>query len=139
MENWATLYTDASGRGGYGIHGICNEGKMTVGGCCGHRDSLACELYAIVKGVEMCASAWDIDSIRIRSDSRQALRLASTASNRTLHSTRADLKALQERLARIPLQVTTEWVRGHQAGNSSSAYLNRKVDKLAREHSRGTG
>ena len=73
----ATLYTDGSGLGGYGIYGVSDHGRIECGGRCEYRDSVACELYAILEGVRTCLNQWgeNIDRILVHSDSQQALNL----------------------------------------------------------------
>lgn len=138
-NNWVTLYTDASGLGGYGIYGVSNYGKLELGGKSKYRDSIACELYAILQGIRECVKHWKgIVGVTVRSDSQQALKLAMNAIDEK-YSRRSDLKELQEQLKKTlgeEVELKTKWVRGHQSSNSSSAYLNRKVDRLAAEYSR---
>jgi ribonuclease HI len=138
-SNWVTLYTDASGLGGYGIYGVSSYGRLERGGKCSHRDSIACELFAILQGIRECVERWrKIEGVLVRSDSQQALKLAINAVEERF-SRRSDLKEIQQALKDTvgdEVELRAKWVRGHQNSNSSSAYLNRKVDKLAAEYSR---
>lgn len=137
MEKWVTLYTDGSGLGGYGIYGVSSYGKLERGGKCHYRDSVACELYAILQGIKECVKTWEIRGVTVRSDSQQALKLAVNAVEEK-YSNRPDLKNLQQDIKQSlgNIKLKAKWVRGHQSSNSSPAYLNRKVDRIAAEFSK---
>jgi ribonuclease HI len=135
----ATLYTDGSGLGGYGIYGVSDHGRIECGGRCEYRDSVACELYAILEGIRTCLNQWgeNIDRILVHSDSQQALKLTKNSFRNKL-SPREDLRELQKHFQALSKQVRVDirWVPGHQTGNSTEAYLNRKVDQIASRHNR---
>jgi ribonuclease HI len=139
---WVTCYADASfhpGQGGaWGVWLRSDAGRLVRHGACPAyvHDATVAELSAIFAGVYLALRTWGerVRGVSVRSDSQNALALADANSPlaRREHVRRLQLK-LRLLLEEARVELDCKWVRGHQpAGAGTSAYLNRRCDKLAR-------
>jgi ribonuclease HI len=134
-STWITIYTDASGNGGYAYYIRYSKEPLRIkgNGTSKYRDSNASELNAIVRAVEVALQNWDcIEGFGINSDSQTALELAKK--NSPLHR-RPDLRRLQLELRKLlgHRHIRCKWVKGHQVSNDVRAYLNNWCDSQARK------
>lgn len=146
--HWVTLYTDAGfhpvAGGTYGcrtrhrfpplrteIHGVVPHPCS---------DCNVAEMHAIVVGIEHVLTTWPrVDGVGVKTDSQTAQAILKFGAR---PHRRADFRALQERLQRAlkakeseqgsVVKVRIQWVRGHQTNESTSGWLNNRVDELAR-------
>lgn len=131
---WATLYTDASGTGGWAIWARYSEPptRITISGECEAKDSTYVELYGIVQGVKLVKETWpSVEGIGVKCDSQAALKFASY---NTPMSNRKDLRALQLELGKVlgETKIKCTWVKGHQEGTEAKVYINNWCDENAR-------
>lgn len=132
-----TLYTDASfkdGRGGWACWARSSRGRGIRSGPCPEyvKDALTAELCAVYCGVWLICQNWpETEAILVRSDCQA---VCVDPRDRTYeHETRERLRRqIVEALG--GRRIIFRWVKGHQRGNSVQAYLNRRCDQLAGEH-----
>lgn len=134
-----TLYCDASfchqsKVGGWAVWLRSDQGRHVESGpmpdyCTSSNDA---ELAAIYAGIYRAATMWpQAEVVLVRSDSDTALNWmarrheASSPGSRRLVAKIRDLEK-QHRLRLVP-----RWVQSHQRGNTTDAYLNRRVDQMA--------
>jgi ribonuclease HI len=159
-DHWCTVYTDASvvGNGAYvGVRCIWgtldpSDGPVRledIQACppaLVRADSFAAEIYGILFGVWVASQAWHehgMTGCGVRCDNKGAVELVNRwQRKRKVHHKRADIRAIFKHFAeKIPKRVyiKARWVRGHQSGNTAQAWLNNRVDALARGASGATG
>lgn len=138
-----TLYCDASWYqeervGGWAVWLRSERGRIvragTVPDYCEH--AYEAELAAIFAGVYLTTASWpDTSAIVVRSDCDAALKLMSGRNlprHQGAHMLTSKISEIQKSIRLLP-----KWVKGHQSGDSTEAWINRKVDRLAREKARG--
>lgn len=111
--------------------GPCPDWRAGTGGRRCQR-SYEAELAAIFAGIHLATTHWPQTSVIIvRSDCQQALDIIT---RRIIPKQRhAGARRLRDKIAELRRQVrlVPKWVKGHQSGNRTDAWLNRKVDELA--------
>lgn len=136
--NWCTLYTDASGTGGWAVWARHSKPPLRIkaSGAYDSSDAVLLELYAIYQGVLLIKETWaDIEGIGVRCDCQPAIALANEANkpDGKLHR-RADLRQMQldirDTLGQTHLKC--KWVKGHQGTATTQGWLNNWCDKNAR-------
>jgi ribonuclease HI len=100
-------------------------------------DPTVAELSAIFAGVYLALRTWGerVRGVSVRSDSQNALALADANSPlaRREHVRRLQLK-LRLLLEKASVELDCKWVKGHRPVRAgTSAYLNGRCDKLARQ------
>jgi len=136
-----TLYCDASfcpdkKVGGWAIwlrseHGRIVEDGPTPEYC---QNSYEAELAAIYAGIYRTSRRWPMTAaILVRSDCQTALDLMENRYEARSGGGRRLATKIQELKARHDLRLIPRWVKGHQRGSKTDAWLNNKVDELARK------
>jgi len=140
-----TLYCDASwyGRlqvGGWAVWLRSERGRIVEKGAapdyCAY--SYEAELSAIFAGIHLTTDSWpETEAILVRSDCEQALGLLT--GKQQPNPDHAGACRLVERLRHYQdehkFRLIPRWVKGHQNGNKTDAWLNRRVDRMARQAS----
>lgn len=141
-----TLYCDASFDhtvriGGWGVWLRSDAGRVVRGGpapdYCAR--SYEAELAAIYAGAWLAVRTWpQTRLVLVRSDCDQALRIMDGRSApRSDHAAALRLHARLKKLRREHgVRLRARWVKGHQRGNETDAWLNRRVDEIARDNMR---
>ena len=136
-----TLYCDASFCphhlvGGWAIWLRSEQGRIVEDGptpdyC---DQSNEAELAAIYAGIYRTSKRWPTTTaILVRSDCQTALELMDKKyrpRSRGAHRLASKIHRLQEEGG---FRLIPRWVKGHQRGNKTDAWLNNKVDELARK------
>ncbi len=140
---WVTLYTDASvGNDGaaWAAWLRCDLGRLVHSGAFApdlfppnKHDSTLAEILAILEGVRIGREHWKTASgFLVRTDSQAA---ADILRYRAPPHRRADFRAAQERLRSLlapDIKIRTTWIPGHQKPDHTKAWINDRVDALAR-------
>lgn len=139
---WVTLYTDASFRtkGGWGIWLRSAKGRIVKSGECPGiiDDSAAAEMYAALKGIEICLENWiETKGIQVNSDCLMVVNGLYPWS-KPIH--RISIRVIQDRIREIlntkGVRVRCKHVKGHSGTGNTRSWLNDRVDKLAGQHSK---
>ena len=143
-----TLYTDASvdthtRTGGWGMWAKSDIGRIVRGGVihpkfCG--DSTHAEMAAVFAGLHVVLRAWgdDLTEVLVRSDNNTVTRLLSSEGTRMrCYRRHPELKDLVDRITEKlgdKVRLIPAWVKGHQTGWSTPAYVNDECDRQARRY-----
>lgn len=137
-----TLYCDASWYheekvGGWAIWLRSEKGRIVRAGAvpdyCLH--AYEAEFAAVFAGIHLALVSWpETKAILVRSDCDSALKLM-TGRHQPRHE---GARRLAEKVAefRSSVRLLPRWVKGHQSGDSTEAWINRRVDRMAREAAR---
>jgi ribonuclease HI len=136
-----TLYCDASFCphqlvGGWAIWLRSEQGRIVEDGATPDycTQSYEAELAAIYAGIYRTSKRWPgTTAILVRSDCQTALELMDRkyrARSRSAHRLTTKIHQLQ---AQQGFRLISRWVKGHQRGSQTDAWLNNKVDELARK------
>lgn len=135
-----TLYCDASFCphqlvGGWAIWLRSNQGRIIEHGAtpdyCDFSNEA--ELAAIYAGIYRGLTRWpQTTAILVRSDCRDALNLMENRHEAPTQSGRRLAKKIHDLQAQRGVRLIPRWVKGHQRGTEVDAYLNNRVDELAR-------
>lgn len=134
---WATIYTDASldaPAAGVAFWAASQYGRLIESAPVEEpvHDSLLAELHAVRIGVNRTLKEWpEVRALRVTSDSKGALQYLR---GDVRSKKRKDVMELVERTLQTERDVYLRfvWVKGHQRGPGTPAYVNRRVDEMAR-------
>lgn len=135
-----TLYCDASFCphqlvGGWAIWLRSEYGRIVEDGptpeyC---RFSNIAELAAIYAGIYRAVTRWpDTRAILVRSDCKPALDLMEYRYASTHDGGRRLADKIQELRRQYDINLIPRWVKGHQRGSTTDAWLNNRVDEMSR-------
>lgn len=134
---WVTLYTDASvTREGasWAAWLRSDSGRIVESGPLENvADSNLAEMLAIIEGVRVGRERWPHASgFLVRTDSQTA---TTVLRYRAPPHRRSDFRALQEKLRELlapAVRIKMTWVPGHQRPDNTRAWINDRVDNIAR-------
>lgn len=141
-----TLYCDASfcsrtKTGGWAVWLRSDAGRIVRGGACPEYVAHAyeAELAAIFAGVHLALTQWpQTTAVLVRSDCRAALDIMRQQQRVKHPGARTLAGKIQALRTKKRTRLIPRWVKGHQHGEAVDAWLNRKVDALARDHMQRT-
>lgn len=134
-----TLYCDASfdsrtRTGGWGVWLRSDEGRIIKAGPCPPylRFSYEAELSAIFAGLWLACNTWEkTEAVLVRSDAQDALRIIVGRQNAKHRAAKRLFFKIKDLCRDKNVKIIPRWVKGHQAGSNTDAWLNRRVDELA--------
>lgn len=127
---WVTIYTDASGTGGWAAWIRCSlrPYKLAITGTHPHaNDSTAMEAFAIKEAVKATLSQWDnVDGLRITTDSQSAI----INLKKRRHKNKA-LRRIQNEFYQLTANkwIKFIWKKGHCQDDSKQTWLNNWCDE----------
>lgn len=127
---WVTIYTDASGTGGWAAWIRCSlpPYKLQIMGTHPHpNDSTAMEACAILEAVKATLQQWkNVDGLRITTDSQSAI-----ISLKRKHNKNKALRKIQTEFLLLTSRkwVKFVWKKGHCQDDSIQTWLNNWCDK----------
>jgi ribonuclease HI len=137
---WATLYCDASFSPNDGGAWACwlrsDAGRDISKGICPPHiiDSNLAEMHAVLEGIVRARSIWgNLAGILVKTDSQTAVNILKF---RAPKHRRRDYAALQTHVvsALAPnVRIRMQWTPGHQHPDTTAAWINDRVDNLARD------
>lgn len=138
---FVTLYTDASWDhkarvGGWACWLRSNQGKIVRAGYVPDYCVYAyeAELAAVFAGIWTALQSWDAThTILIRSDCQQALALVDGQSAAKHYGACRLQSKLQELRRSSNVRLLTRWVKGHRRSSTTDAWVNNRVDQIARD------
>lgn len=140
---WVTCYADASftRRGAaWAVWLRSEEGRLVRRGPCPAyvKGSIEAELAAVFAGVYLARKTWGaaVRGVYVRTDCQAIVgMLQSPALRPRVARSHPGLARLWEKVrafaAEHAIELDLRWVRGHQKGGSTQAWLNRQCDALA--------
>lgn len=149
--HWVTLYTDGSyhhERGGfYGFrvrHGIEPYRIEDFGEVPDCPDPNVAEMAAIVYGIQRILETYErVDGVGVKTDSQTAISVLKFGAHRhrrkdynVWQDLLREVLAEKERVQGSVVKVRIQWVKGHQGKGTTQAWLNNRVDALARKAGR---
>ncbi len=136
---WVTAYVDASWcpktkAAGWAVWLRCNQGREVLSGSFTCKSSLEAEVVAAILGVKLAVEKFpNAEAVLIKTDCDGAQKMLQFEGKRP-RSER--LCMMQEKLVEFreahDIWVKVRWTKGHDPGNEAPAYINRRVDRLAR-------
>jgi ribonuclease HI len=135
-----TLYCDASWCphllvGGWAIWLRSERGRIVEDGVVPEycSQSYEAELAAIYAGIYRTLSRWpNTTAILVRSDCETALHLMSNLYQGRHQGARRLATKIHGLQREVGVRLIPRWVKGHQRGTNTDAYLNNRVDEMAR-------
>lgn len=135
---WVTAYVDASWcpntkAAGWAVWLRCNLGREVMSGSFTSKSSLEAEVVAAILGVKLAVEKFPtVESVLVKTDCDGAKQLLEGKKPRDsrLQQMRRKLIAFREEST---VRVKVEWTKGHDSGPGVPAYINRRVDQLARK------
>lgn len=132
---WVTIYTDASGTGGWAAWVRCSLPPylLTLTGTHPHQnDSTAMEAYGILEATKATIATWSgVDGLRITTDSQAAIRLLQSRHSKTRNKALRAIKAEFNTITQGKW-VKLVWKKGHCSDTSKQTWVNNWCDSNAR-------
>jgi ribonuclease HI len=137
---WVTLYTDASFHQEDGGSWACwlrsDLGRDISKGVCPPHviDSNLAEMHAILEGITRARAIWgNLVGILVKTDSQTAVDVLKYRAPRPRRSDYAKIQKLVVEALAPNIMIRVRWTPGHQRPNTTAAWINGRVDSLARE------
>lgn len=129
---WVTIYTDASGTGGWAAWIRCSlpPYKLPITGTHNFTDSTIFEAYAIKEAVKATVNQWsNVNGLHIVTDSQSAIMML----KKKYHRNKIKREIRQEfSILTAGRWVKFVWKKGHCKDNSVATWVNNWCDKNSR-------